>query len=260
MCWFAGGVTRSSGPLEVIGGLGLLPGSFTVHADGEPERLPVWLAAVRSGELPGGWAADDGVGLLFHGTRMTRVVTSRPGTAALRVDVVGGELVRHRIEPELLGAGPGGPGRLAAGAGRHPRAARAAPGDAALTRARYACADGDRPPRRSWRRTSRATARRSASGSRPGTPGRRQSLAEATVPAGGSTLAHFHRESEEIYLVTSGSGRLLLGEETRAIIAGDCVVIPPGTVHRLWADPAAPLVVVCSCVPPYSHEDTVLVD
>jgi peptidase E len=109
MCWFAGGVTRSSGPLEVIGGLGLLPGSFTVHADGEPERLPVWLAAVRSGELPGGWAADDGVGLLFHGTRMTRVVTSRPGTAALRVDVVGGELVRHRIEPELLGAGPGGP-------------------------------------------------------------------------------------------------------------------------------------------------------
>jgi dipeptidase E len=110
MCWFSGGVTRSSGPLEVIGGLGLLPGSFTVHADGEPERLPVWLAAVRSGELPGGWAADDGVGLLFHGTRMTRVVTSRPGTAALRVDVVGGELVRHRIEPELLGAGPGGPG------------------------------------------------------------------------------------------------------------------------------------------------------
>lgn len=94
----------------------------------------------------------------------------------------------------------------------------------------------------------------------PGTPGRRQSLAEATVPAGGSTLAHFHRVSEEIYLVTGGSGRLLLGSETREIAVGDCVVIPPGTVHRLWADADAPLVVVCSCVPPYSHEDTVLVD
>ena len=112
MCWFAGGVTRSAGPLEVIEGLGLLPGSFSVHADGEPERLPVWLAAVRSGELPGGWAADDGVGLLFAGTRMTRVVSSRPGTAALRVDAVGEELVRHRIEPELLGAGSGGPASL----------------------------------------------------------------------------------------------------------------------------------------------------
>jgi dipeptidase E len=109
MCWFAGGVTRSGGPLETIDGLGLLPGSFTVHADGEPERLPVWLAAVRAGELPGGWAADDGVGLLFRGTRMVRVVSSRPGTAALRVDAVGDELVRHRIEPELLGVDPSRP-------------------------------------------------------------------------------------------------------------------------------------------------------
>ncbi|HKG38199.1 MAG TPA: cupin domain-containing protein [Conexibacter sp.] len=94
----------------------------------------------------------------------------------------------------------------------------------------------------------------------PGTPGRRQSLAEATVRAGGSTLAHYHQESEEVYLVTSGSGRLLLGQEVRAVGPGDCVVIPPGTVHRLWADADAPLVVVCSCVPPYSHDDTVLVD
>lgn len=94
----------------------------------------------------------------------------------------------------------------------------------------------------------------------PGTPGRRQSLAEATVPAGGATLAHYHRESEEIYLVTGGSGRMLLGEEVRSVGPGDCVVIPPETVHRLWADADAPLVVVCSCVPPYSHEDTVLVD
>jgi dipeptidase E len=106
MCWFEGGITRSSGPPETIRGLGLLPGSFSVHADGEPERLPVWLAAVRSHALPGGWAADDGVGLLFDGARHVRTVSSRPGTAALRVDAVGDELVRHRIEPELLGAGP----------------------------------------------------------------------------------------------------------------------------------------------------------
>jgi hypothetical protein len=67
----------------------------------------VWLAAVRAGELPGGWAADDGIGLLFRGTRMARIVSSRPGTTALRADAVGGELVRHRIQPELLGALPG---------------------------------------------------------------------------------------------------------------------------------------------------------
>jgi dipeptidase E len=107
MCWFAGGVSKSGGPPEVIEGLGLLPGSLSVHADGEPERLPVWLAAVRAGDLPGGWAADDGVGLLFHGRRMVRVVGSRPGAAVLRVDLVGDELVRRRVEPELLAALPG---------------------------------------------------------------------------------------------------------------------------------------------------------
>jgi len=107
MCWFAGGVTRSGGRAEVIDCLGLLPGSLTVHADGERERLPAWLAAVRDGRLPGGWAADDGVGLLFQGRRMVRVVSSRPGATVLRADAVAGEVVRHRIAPELLGAGPG---------------------------------------------------------------------------------------------------------------------------------------------------------
>jgi hypothetical protein len=76
-----------------------------VHADGEPERLPIWLAAVREGTLPGGWALDDGVGLLFDGERLERVVSSRPGASAQRVDAIAGELVRHRLEPELLGAG-----------------------------------------------------------------------------------------------------------------------------------------------------------
>lgn len=103
MCWFEGGVTCSSGAPEPLGGLGLLEGSLTVHADGEPERLPVWLTNVRSGELPGGWAADDGVGLLFRGGALERAVSSRPGAGAQRVDAIAGELVRHRLEPELLG-------------------------------------------------------------------------------------------------------------------------------------------------------------
>ncbi len=107
MCWFQAGVTRSSGPPEALAGLGLLEGSLTVHADGEPERLPVWLAGVRSGDLPGGWALDDGVGLLFRGKRLERVVSSRPGAMAQRVDAIAGELVRNRLEPELLlGEGP----------------------------------------------------------------------------------------------------------------------------------------------------------
>ncbi len=106
MCWFQGGVTRSSGAPEPIAGLGILQGSLTVHADGEPERLPVWLAHVRDGTLAGGWALDDGVGVLFRGEHPERAVSSRPGAGAQRVDAIAEELVRKRVEVELLGEGP----------------------------------------------------------------------------------------------------------------------------------------------------------
>ena len=110
MCWFQAGITRSSGPPEPLEGLGLLEGSLTVHADGEPERLPVWLSSIASGAVPGGWALDDGVGLLFRGSRLERAVSSRPGAQAQRVDAIAGELVRQRVEPELLlKDGPAGP-------------------------------------------------------------------------------------------------------------------------------------------------------
>jgi peptidase E len=104
MCWFQAGLTRSSGPPEPLQGLGLLEGSLSVHADGELERLPVWMSLVRDGTLPGGWALDDGVGLLFRGRSLDRVVSSRPGAEAQRVDAIAGELVRRRVQPELLGS------------------------------------------------------------------------------------------------------------------------------------------------------------
>jgi mannose-6-phosphate isomerase-like protein (cupin superfamily) len=86
------------------------------------------------------------------------------------------------------------------------------------------------------------------------------SLAEATVAPGGVTIEHLHRRSEELYLVTAGAGTIWVGDEERAIAAGDCVAIPPGTPHRLRNDGDADLVVVCACSPPYSHEDTVLLE
>jgi mannose-6-phosphate isomerase-like protein (cupin superfamily) len=87
-----------------------------------------------------------------------------------------------------------------------------------------------------------------------------QSVAEARVPAGASTHLHLHRTSEEIYLFTAGSGRLQVGVEEAAVEAGDLVVIPPGTPHRLRADDGGPLVLLCCCSPPYSEDDTDVFD
>ena len=85
-----------------------------------------------------------------------------------------------------------------------------------------------------------------------------QSLAQATVPPGARTEAHYHRSSEEIYLFTSGAGRMMLAGEESPVRAGDCVVIAPGAEHQLVNDGAEPLVLLCCCSPPYSHADTVI--
>jgi mannose-6-phosphate isomerase-like protein (cupin superfamily) len=88
------------------------------------------------------------------------------------------------------------------------------------------------------------------------TAARNQSVAEARVPAGGSTVEHFHRETEEIYYFVSGSGRMRLGSEEAEVEAGDCVVIPPGVRHKLWSADDAELVLLCCCAPAYSDADT----
>jgi mannose-6-phosphate isomerase-like protein (cupin superfamily) len=89
-------------------------------------------------------------------------------------------------------------------------------------------------------------------------PAEHQSLAEATVPPGAETEEHFHRITEELYLFTSGMGRMRLDDEERDVRAGDCVVIPPGSPHKLRNTGEAPLVLLCCCAPAYSHDDTVL--
>ena len=85
-----------------------------------------------------------------------------------------------------------------------------------------------------------------------------QSFAEARIPPGENTLLHRHHHSEELYHVTAGSGRMVLGDEEFVIATGDTVAIPPGTPHRVINDGSEPLVILCCCSPPYAHDDTEL--
>lgn len=91
-------------------------------------------------------------------------------------------------------------------------------------------------------------------------PARNQSLAQAAVPPGGATAAHFHRVTEELYLITDGRGRLRVGDEERDVGPGDCVVIPPGAEHKLVNTGEGELRLWCCCAPAYSDEDTVLTE
>ena len=91
-------------------------------------------------------------------------------------------------------------------------------------------------------------------------PARNQSLAEATIPVGGATTAHYHRLTEELYLVTAGRGRLIVDGEEREIVEGDCALIPPGATHKLHNVGDVPLRILCACAPAYSDADTVLTE
>ena len=105
ICWFEGGTTDSFGPLTPLtDGLGFLPGSHSPHYDGEAARRPTYHDLVTRGLLPDGYAADDGAGLVFRGTDLVEVVSSRPEARAYRVERgPDGQAVETELATRYLG-------------------------------------------------------------------------------------------------------------------------------------------------------------
>ncbi len=89
---------------------------------------------------------------------------------------------------------------------------------------------------------------------RTNAPVEKQSLAEATVPAGWATQRHHHKLTEEFYFILEGAGSMEINGDLREVGPGDAVLIPAGAWHQITA--AQTLRFLCCCAPPYSHEDT----
>jgi mannose-6-phosphate isomerase-like protein (cupin superfamily) len=89
---------------------------------------------------------------------------------------------------------------------------------------------------------------------RTNAPVQKQSLAEATVPAGGATQRHYHKMSEEFYFILDGLGQMEIDGEERTVMPGDAILIPSGSWHQIVAQET--LRMLCCCAPPYAHEDT----
>ena len=86
LCWFTEALSAFHGDPLVVRGLGLLPYSNCVHYDaraGAARGVP--LASSATACAPG-YAADDGAALHFGGRDLRRVVSSRPGAPAYRVE------------------------------------------------------------------------------------------------------------------------------------------------------------------------------
>lgn len=81
------------------------------------------------------------------------------------------------------------------------------------------------------------------------------SIAEITIPAGVSVEKHYHKESEEIYHVVSGSGIMFLDDEESELSPGQAVSIKVGQWHSIRNDKKSPLVMIVTCAPAWSAED-----
>ncbi|GII90151.1 Type 1 glutamine amidotransferase-like domain-containing protein [Sinosporangium siamense] len=104
LCWHVGGNTDSFGPTlrPWAEGLGLLPFSCGVHYDSDPQRRELLHRSVAEGELPEGYAADEGVALHYVGTDFIQAV-SADGGSAYRIERDGaGGVKEFRIEPRRL--------------------------------------------------------------------------------------------------------------------------------------------------------------
>ena len=99
ICWFQYGVTDSwADRLRPLDCLGILPGSCCPHYDGEVERRPAYHALIRDGDLPAGYAIEDGVAVHFRNGTLERVVSKRRGSQAYHVSVENGQVMERPLE------------------------------------------------------------------------------------------------------------------------------------------------------------------
>jgi mannose-6-phosphate isomerase-like protein (cupin superfamily) len=88
----------------------------------------------------------------------------------------------------------------------------------------------------------------------------KQSLAEATIPVGGTVIEHFHRVTEEFYYILSGTGLMKIENEEREVGPGDTVIIVPKQRHKITNNGQVPLVLLACCSPEWTADDQVQVE
>jgi mannose-6-phosphate isomerase-like protein (cupin superfamily) len=70
---------------------------------------------------------------------------------------------------------------------------------------------------------------------------RNMSVTWIDVPAGIEQELHSHEESEQIYVVVSGGGKMTVAGDTQDVVTGDLIMVPPATDHSIANDGSSDL-------------------
>lgn len=79
---------------------------------------------------------------------------------------------------------------------------------------------------------------------------RNMSVTWIDVPPGIDQELHSHEESEQVYVISSGSGTMTVAGDTQQVTPGDLVMVPPATDHSIANDGNTDLCCVSVQSPP----------
>jgi len=75
------------------------------------------------------------------------------------------------------------------------------------------------------------------------------------VPPGAEQRAHSHADSEQVYVIVRGRGRMSVAGDVEDVGEGDLVFIPPATNHGIVNRGSEPLVYITAAAPAVSMEE-----
>ena len=75
------------------------------------------------------------------------------------------------------------------------------------------------------------------------------------VPPGGEQRAHSHPDSEQVYVIVRGRGRMSVAGDVEEVGEGDLVFIPPAAPHGIVNTGTETLVYIAAASPPVSMEE-----
>jgi len=84
----------------------------------------------------------------------------------------------------------------------------------------------------------------------------KHSFVHVVIPEGKSSVAHYHKVSEETYYVLNGKARMVIGGKEIQLTKGKACLIMPYENHQIFNDEAEDLEFIAVSAPAWTPDDS----